>query len=114
MPTILRIALLAVYIITITGTAQELTPTVDLNLQPVTIEIPERFRAQLGDENLTLNLPPGFSAGCNCPSCVCRGALGRDVLRASVRDAPNGVKEPPELLKYHHSCSETRKVRGFF
>ena len=62
MPTILRIALLAVYIITTTGTAQELTPTVDLNLQPVTIEIPERFRAQLGDENLTLNLPPGFSA----------------------------------------------------
>ena len=40
----------------------ELTPTVDLNLQPVPVHIPPRFQAALGDEPLTLNLPPGFTA----------------------------------------------------
>ena len=40
----------------------ELTPTVDLDLQPIPVHIPPRFQASLGDEPLTLNLPHGFTA----------------------------------------------------
>ena len=40
----------------------ELTPTVDLDLHPIPVHIPPRFRASLGNEPLTLNLPPGFTA----------------------------------------------------
>ena len=49
---------------------------------------------------------------------MCRGVRCRDVLRpcvrASVRHAPNGVKTPSKNLKYHYSCSETRKGLVFF
>ena len=38
-----------------------LVPDVDLGLQPVRLQVPEQFRGEV-PENLTLNLPPGFSA----------------------------------------------------
>ncbi|MCB0275184.1 MAG: PQQ-dependent sugar dehydrogenase [Calditrichaeota bacterium] len=41
------------------GTVQ-MTPEVDLNLQPVALTVPAQFQGEVPD-NLTLNLPPGFS-----------------------------------------------------
>lgn len=41
------------------GTIQ-LTPQIDLHLEPVPVVVPEKFRGMVPD-NLTLNLPPGFS-----------------------------------------------------
>ena len=62
MTCIVQSALLALLITTSAGYTQDLTPTVDLDLQPVDVEVPEHFRSLLADENLTLNLPPGFTA----------------------------------------------------
>lgn len=39
-----------------------LTPALDLDLQAVPVHIPARFRPLLGEEDLALNLPPGFTA----------------------------------------------------
>ena len=41
------------------GTIQ-MTPKVDLNLQPVNVIVPEKFKDMV-PKNLTLNLPPGFT-----------------------------------------------------
>ena len=38
-----------------------LVPAVDLGLQPTLVQVPEAFRGEVPDD-LTLNLPPGFSA----------------------------------------------------
>ena len=37
-----------------------MTPKVDLNLQPTSLIVPEKYKDMV-PKNLTLNLPPGFS-----------------------------------------------------
>ena len=56
------------------GTFQ-LTPTVDLQLQPVQVRVPERFSGIPRD--LSLNLPPGFSATVFAPTTSRSRALWR-------------------------------------
>ena len=58
--------------------AIHLTPEIDLQLRPVPLVVPERFRDEIPDD-LTVNLPPGFSAsvfaatGLRGPRLMARG-----------------------------------------
>ena len=65
---IIRFTTLLVFFLIVSASAGEgipgtfaLTPTINLDLQPVAVKIPKHFRPSLGDEDLKLRLPPGFS-----------------------------------------------------
>ena len=87
-PRIVRLPFALIILCALNAGAQDdgypegtLAPNIDLGLQPVAIAVPGKYRSQV-PENITLNLPPGFSA-----SVFAAGLRGPRLMAVS----PEGV-----------------------